>query len=306
MTRQTMDLPQEPGAAWPTGKVGYVALLGRPNAGKSTLLNTVLSYRLAAVSPKPQTTRRRWLGILSDADSQILFLDTPGVHIPKHALGQAMAHSIQSAIDDADVLVCLIDPTRPPGEEDRLVAETVAGAAKEVVLAVNKTDIATPEQIDCALAFYSQQLPERPIFRVCALASKSLVPLVDAIKSSLPSGPFFYSPENITDAVERDIASEIIREVALGALRQEVPHAIAVAVEEWEEHGDRRNVRAVLHVERQPQKLIVVGKGGSTIKAIRAKAERELSDQFGPTRLTIWVKVSRDWRRRATAVHDLL
>lgn len=290
---------------WPRGKVGYVALIGRPNVGKSTLLNTVLDYQLAAVSEKPQTTRKRWLGILCDDKSQILFLDTPGIHTPKHALGEAMEDGVRRALEDADVVVCLVDPTRSQGEEDERAAATVAGTAKPVILALNKTDIAREDQIRAARQFYEERVRPAVVVRISALNAASAAPLLDAVKDRLPTGPFLFPGDTITDAFEREIAAEMIRQAALDNLRQEIPHAIAVTIEEWQEDVEPRRVKAVIHVEREQQKHIVIGKGGSMIKKLTQSAEAAMARAIGPVRLTLWVKVSRDWRRKRSMVDDL-
>ncbi len=292
---------------WPTGQVGYLAILGRPNAGKSTFLNTVLDYKLAAVSSKPQTTRRRWTGICSDQDSQIIFLDTPGIHKPKHALGEVMQHTIRRAIKDADAILCLADPTRPPGEEDQMVAEAAAGSGKKLILAINKTDIASREEIATMRAFYTQRLPGAPVFEICASLLSSQQPLLQALKAAMPKGPFLFPPDTITDAFERQICAEMIREAIMQNLSDEVPHCTAVTIESWEEQGDGCKIQALLHTEREQQKQILIGRNGHMIKRLARQAERELAGiREGRVRLKLYVKVSPDWRQKKGAVHDLI
>lgn len=291
---------------WPSGRVGYVALLGRPNVGKSTLLNSLLDYHLAAVSAKPQTTRRRWLGIYCEDACQILFLDTPGVHQPKMALGEAMQGAVTKAVKDADVLVVLADALRTQGEEDGLVAERAAGARSPVLLAVNKCDAAGDEQIATAEVFYRQRLGDDvDVFHISGSTRDTLDGLLDAIRNHLPEGPFLYDPEELTDASVRELGADLIREAVMNELRQEVPHATAVTVETWDESSSPARVEATLHVERDSQKGIVVGQGGKTIGSIRRQAEALLSESFGPVDLSLWVKVSKDWRKRRTFVRDL-
>jgi len=290
---------------WPVGHVGYCAILGRPNAGKSTFLNGILDYHLAAVSSKPQTTRRRWLGILSDDESQILFLDTPGIHRPKHALGEFMQQAIQRAIGDADLLLCMVDPTRTQGDEEEMVAAAAKGG-KPVLIAINKTDIATQEEIRAARAFYAERLPDAPIFEIAAVSKSSLAGLRSAMRDALPLGPFLFPADTMTDAFERQIAAEIIRETALNALREEVPHSIAVTIDNWQETPKGYRIEAVLHVERDSQKHIVIGQGGSVVKRIRSLAQRELSEQWDArVNLRLFVKVSQDWRRKQSVLRDL-
>ncbi|NLF18514.1 MAG: GTPase Era [Lentisphaerae bacterium] len=295
----------QPQAAWPQGRVGYVGLLGRPNAGKSTLLNTILGQHLAAVSAQPQTTRRRFLGVYSAPGLQALFLDAPGVHRPAHELGQCMESAIDRVLAESDLILCLADPTRPPGAEDLLVAERAARAACPVFLVLNKVDRAGAADQARQEAFYRERLPQAPVFRLCALDRPSLEPLLAALREALPAGPFLHDPEAVTDAYTRDIGAELIREACLEQLRQEVPHAIAVTVDEWLDSGSPVRVQATLHVERDSQKRIVVGRGGAMIKAIRTAAEQKLAGLCdGPAALRLWVKVSPDWRQRRSLLRD--
>lgn len=293
-------------SSWPTGRVGYVALLGRPNTGKSTLLNTVLDYHLCAVSSKPQTTRKHFLCVLTDACSQILFLDAPGVHRPVHALDEAMSRAIEHTLGDADVVLCMTDATRAPGEEDTMVAQSAAGSGKPVVLAINKVDVASGEQVEQARRFFLDALPGAPVFCVSSIQADSLVPLLDAIRGMLPEGPFFYPPDTLTDVYERHIGAELIREALLENLREEIPHAMAVTIESWKELPDCRRVSANLYVERDGQRGIVLGHRGKMIGRIRETAQKKLEELCGmPVRLELWVKVLRDWRRKRGALREL-
>ncbi|OGV65142.1 MAG: GTPase Era [Lentisphaerae bacterium RIFOXYB12_FULL_65_16] len=294
-----------PDAVWPSGKVGYVALLGRPNTGKSTLLNSVLHTHLAAVSAKPQTTRRRLLGVLSDDDSQILFLDAPGVHVAKDILDEVMVETIERVLSDADLILCIADPTRAPGQEDSLVAKRAASAGKTTILAINKTDIATPEQVEAMHQFYRGVLGSTPSFRVAAVKPETLPPLLAGIRAALPTGPFLYDPETLTDTIERDIGAELIREAVLENLRQEIPHGIAVAIESWNDNEKRCRISAVLHVEREQHKAIVIGKDGAMIKQLRIDAVKQLVELCGKrVDLRLWVKVSPDWRQHRRQIQE--
>lgn len=291
---------------WPSGAVGYVALLGRPNAGKSTFLNTLLDYHLAAVSAKPQTTRRRWLGIYCETDCQILFLDTPGVHAHNLALGEEMRASIQRALSDADAIVVLTDAARTPGEEETMVAKIAAGAASPTMLAINKCDVADADQIAATRAFYADYLSKDvPVEQVCARQRDSVSPVLQWLREVLPQGPFLYSPDELSDATAREIGADLVREVVLEVLDDEVPHATAVTIESWEDGPRRAEVQATLHVERSSQKAIVVGRDGRTVGRIRREAQARLSEAFGPVRLSLWVKVSRNWRKHRSQVRDL-
>ena len=294
------------GDDWPRGRVGHVALLGRPNTGKSTLLNALLDFHLAAVSPKPQTTRRQLLGIASGAGYQFLFLDTPGVHEPQDELGEAMLNAVRGALRDADVVVCITDPTREPGAEDRLVAELGARAGKPVVLLLNKRDVHKPEQRQVTEAFYRQILPSDTLsLAVTALEPRTLEPLVEAIRARLPEGPFLYPADTLTTAFERQIGAELIRETLLDVLRDEVPHATAITIESWDESREERRISATLHVERDSQKAIIIGERGLQIKEIRQIACEKLEALVdAPVFLELWVKVSKDWRRHRTSLRD--
>jgi GTP-binding protein Era len=300
------SMPVSSDSDWPRGRVGYVALLGRPNVGKSTFLNTVIGQHLAAVSALPQTTRRRFLGIYSDVGVQMLFLDAPGVHRPADELGQCMDRAVLRVLGEADVVLCIADPTRAPGEEDGLVAARAAAATTEaVILALNKCDAATVEQMARTEAFYRGHLPAAVVQRVSALDRASLLPLLASITQALPEGPFLYDPEQLTDSFERDIGAELIREACLLHLRQEVPHALAVAIDEWADAARPVRIQATLHVERESQKGIVVGHGGAVIAAIRKDAQARLKVLCdGPVTLRLWVKVSPDWRERRGLLRD--
>lgn len=299
-------MPDSSDSHWPRGRVGYVALLGRPNVGKSTLLNAVVGQHLAAVSALPQTTRRRFLGIYSEAQVQMLFLDAPGVHRPADELGQCMERAVLRVLAEADVVLCVADPTRAPGEEDGLVASRAAAATTAaVILAINKCDAASAEQMRRSESFYREFIPTAVVQRVSALDRASLLPLLASITQALPEGPFLYDPEQLTDSFERDIGAELIREACLLHLRQEVPHALAVAIDEWADAASPVRIQATLHVERESQKGIVVGHGGAVIAAIRAAAQARLKVLCGgPVTLRLWVKVSPDWRERRGLLRD--
>jgi len=301
-----MDYPLEKLTPPRSGKTGYVALLGRPNTGKSTFLNTVLDRHLAAVSNKPQTTRKYLLGIYTDDDSQILFLDAPGVHCAKIAIDEAMDKSIERVLEDADVLVCMLDPTREPGEEDGLTAQRARKCRKPLVLAVNKVDIASEEQIERQLAFYRQYVPDAPVERLVALDREKLGGLMNRIKSLLPQGVFLYEPDELTDVYERDIAAEMIREVLLNELKQEVPHCIAVTVDSWKETDKKIRVEATLYIERENHKGIIIGQGGRMIKKIRTESTKKISEFCGcRIDLQLFVKVAPDWRQRKQFLKDI-
>ncbi len=281
------------------GKTGYVALLGRPNTGKSTFLNTILGCHLAAVSSKPQTTRRAMLGIYNDDDSQIIFLDAPGVHQEKIAIDEAMSEAVKRVLDDADIVLCLIDPTRQPGEEDGMAAKAAAGCGKTVLLVLNKSDIATTEQQNASLSFYRQFLPSSEAIKLTATLQPSAVALMEKIKNLLPEDIFLYDRDAVTTAYERDLAADLIREALLEKLQDELPHCIAVTIDTWEAKGTSLQIRATLNLEREAHKGMVIGKGGAMLKAIRKAALSKLLELCAETNisLSLFVKVVPNWRK---------
>lgn len=283
---------------WPVGHVGYVALLGRPNTGKSTFVNTVLNYHLSAVSSQPQTTRRNCLAVHTDGNAQLIFVDVPGVHVPSHELDESMARSVARALDDADLVLCLLDPTRPPGQEDELVTEAAARVSCPVFVALNKTDVATAEALAASEAFARNALPGAPVYQITATEAGSLRQLLADLVEALPEGPFLYPVDALTETPEREVAEELIREALLEQLREEVPHAIAVTVDSWREKTGHWDIRATLHVERNGQKAIVIGRNGEMLNRIRAAAVTKLREICpGRVLLKLWVKVAPEWRR---------
>lgn len=282
-----------------SGKTGFVALLGRPNTGKSTLLNTLLGCHLAAVSSKPQTTRKRMLGIHNDADSQVMFLDAPGVHDAKLAIGEAMTKSVERVLEDADLVVCLLDPTREPGTEDRMTAELARNCGKPVLLALNKTDLASAAQQQASLAFYQEIMPDMESVSLSAIDKDSAFNLLQRIKEMLPEGVFLFDRENLTDAYERDIAAELIREVLLEELQQEIPHSIAVVVNSWQAGTDRIRIDATLVLEREAHKGIVIGQAGHMIKKIKRRSIIKISE-FCEKKidLSLFLKILPNWRKQ--------
>ncbi len=296
----TLEIPQK-------GRTGYVALLGRPNTGKSTLLNTLLGCHLAAVSAKPQTTRRAMLGIYNDADAQVVFLDSPGVHPGHIALDEAMDETVAKVVEDADIVLCLADPTRAPGEEDAMVAKIVAGCGKPVVLALNKCDVSTEAQRAATLSFFRASLPSCDPVLLTATDATSARALMERLKALLPMGVFLYDREEITTAYERDVAADLIRETLLERLQDEIPHCIAVSVDSWRDDGALLQVEATLNLEREAHKGIVIGQGGRMIKALRRQAARKISElcQHPKVDLKLFVKVVPNWRRRRQFLKDM-
>jgi GTP-binding protein Era len=287
---------------------GYVALAGRPNVGKSTLLNRYLSQLVAAVSPRPQTTRRVQLGILSTPEAQVVFVDTPGLHLPRHRLGEAMNLAAQQAIADADVILALFDFSEPPTSEDRLVAERLAAlpAGKAGLAAINKVDLAAGTERDKRSLAFRSLLPPWEFWEISATRGDGCQALLARLIEGLPEGEPYFPEDQVTDAYERDIAADLIRAAAMRHLHQEVPHSLAVRVDEYQERGqDGVRITATIFVERDSQKGIVIGRGGEMLKAIGTEARREIQTMSGRScYLELHVRVQPDWRSDPKALSE--
>jgi GTP-binding protein Era len=291
----------------PGHRSGFVALVGKPNVGKSTLLNRLLAYRLAPVSPKPQTTRTRLRGILTlheaegdPADAQIVFVDTPGIHEPLHKLGRFMVDAASTAIPDADLVLFMVDLATPPADEDRTIAELLDRHAEgPVILALNKVDLLPPDAIEARIDGYLALFKPAVWVAVSATRGDRVEDLLRVIIVHLPEGPRYYPEDQISDVYLRDMAAELIREQAMVHLHHEVPHALTVVVEQFKERrADLTYVSATLVVERESQKGIVIGKGGQMIKRISREARLALEEVLDTQiYLDLHVKVIENWRR---------
>ena len=314
MTNSQPTSPQ-PTDPPPGHRSGFVALVGKPNVGKSTLLNRLLGQNIAPVSPKPQTTRTRLRGILTLhrdqgdlADAQIIFVDTPGIHEPLHRLGQLMVKVASSAIPDADVVLFIADLKTPPTGEDRTIAELVSQHAQgPVVLALNKVDLLSPGKVKPRAEDYLALIQPAAWFVISATRGDNVPELLEAIIAHLPEGPRYYPEDEVSNAYLRDIAGELIRAQAMTLLRDEVPHALAVTVEQFKERrADLTYIEATLIVERGSQKGIVIGKGGRMIKLISQEARAELEKMLDrQVYLDLRVKVVKNWRRNEAELRRL-
>ena len=274
--------------------------MGRPNVGKSTLVNALLGQKVAAVSPRPQTTRRRQLGILTTEHAQIVFIDTPGVHQPKHKLGEGMNADARQALEHSDLVLFLVDAAEPPTEEDQLLAGWLAeiGRPEKVLLVLNKLDAITPEVLAERQAAYQSLLPGVEVLAISATRGDEREALLARMAARLPEGTPFYPDEQITDLYERDIAADLVREACLIFLRDEVPHGIAVRIDEYQERGEQgAYIVATLFVERESHKGIVIGQNGGMLKKIGSAARREIEAMSGrKVFLELRVKVRKNWR----------
>lgn len=290
-------------------RAGYVALIGRPNVGKSTLMNSLLGQKIAAVSMRPQTTRQRQLGILTLDNAQAIFMDTPGLHVPVHKLGEYMNQVAEDALQDADVIVWLVEANSQPTEEDRLIASKLRGLKHlpPVVLALNKLDLLPEEELPVRMEAYRGLLPQAEMVAFSATTGVNQDKLLSAVLQRLPRGAPFFSQDQLTDFYERDIAADLIREAALLHLREEIPHGVAVRMDEYTERGESgAYIAATVFVERESHKAIAIGKGGEMLKRIGSTARHEIEAMSGrKVFLELRVKVNKNWRDKSDALRWL-
>ncbi len=288
---------------------GFICVAGRPNVGKSSLINLLLGQKIAAVSPRPQTTQRVQLGILTDDDSQMIFMDTPGIHKPLTKLGAAMNESAIDTISDADCVLWITDISAKPDTEDEIAAERIrAGSPEEKVLMVlNKCDLVNPNQLSENENFYKKLLPGAKRIPVSCRSGQGIPELLAELKSRLPEGPAFYDPDQITDLYEREIAADLIREALLKNLEDEIPHSIAVRIEEFIDRTETNSyINATLLLDRESHKGIVIGKGGSMLKKIGQDARKEIEKLTGrKIFLELRVKVMKNWRNDENLLRQL-
>jgi len=286
---------------------GFISIIGRPNVGKSTLVNALLGQKIAAVSPRPQTTRRRQLGILTREDAQLVFVDTPGIHNPRHKLGEILNEEAEEAMDGVDVIIFLFDVSGAPTEDDARIAALINKLPHRtpLVLAANKIDLVEPEALTPRLEAY-QALVRKAARTIPISAGRGdgLTDLMDHLIACLPVRPPEYEEDQVTDLYEKEIAADLIREAALLKLRDEVPHGIAVRVDEFTERENGvAYISATLFVERDSQKGIVIGEGGRMLKKIGTKAREEIESMGGrKIFLELRVKVEKDWRNNESAL----
>lgn len=279
---------------------GFIGLIGRPNVGKSTLLNRLIGQKVAIVSDKPQTTRTRMRGVLTRPGVQAVLVDTPGIHRPLHLLGEYMVNEAKSTIPDVDVVLFVVDGSEQPWSMDRQIASDIRTAGVPTVLAVNKADLIPPENLSRRVAAYESLGSFDRTLPVSAQTGLHMEELFEALVSFLPEGPQLYPDEWVSDHPEQFLMAEFIREQVLHRTREEVPHAVAVEIEEVQvQENGVTAVRATLYVERDSQKGILIGNGGQMLKEIGRGARHEIEALLGtPVFLQLWVKVKKDWRER--------
>lgn len=283
-------------------KSGYVAVIGRPNVGKSTLLNRLIGMRILAVSDKAQTTRNKINLIYSDDDSQIIFLDTPGMQTPRNELGDYMLRESSSALEDVDLITYIVDTSKIIGKQDRAILEKLKKIKdKKVILLINKIDSIPKEDILRLIEMYSKEMDFLDVIPISAREGDGTEIYLDTVKKNLPEGPKYYTDEYVTDRPMKFIVAEIIREKALRFLQEEVPHGVAVEIEKMEELEDRTNIIATIYVERDNHKGIIIGKNGAMLQKIGTQARHDLMDLLmTKVDLRIWVKVDKNWRDNET------
>ena len=287
-------------------KSGFVAIVGRPNAGKSTIVNTLVGRKIAIVSPRPQTTRNRIQGILSRDDAQIVLIDTPGIHKAENLLGRQMMNEAEQALEGIDILSLIVDASVEFGAGDRFSLEWVRRFKGPVFLLLNKVDRVSKPRLLPLIDRYRKLFEFSEIFPVSALTGEGCFDLVNAWLARLPEGPPYFPSDQFTDQPQRFLAAELIREKAIQATREEVPHAIAVRIDSFEEKTDLVKIRATMYVEREGQKAILIGKGGETVKRIGTLARKEIQSVLGArVFLELFVKVQPNWRQNPLVVRQL-
>ncbi|HEX2993344.1 MAG TPA: GTPase Era [Anaerolineales bacterium] len=288
----------------------FIAIIGRPNVGKSTLVNALLGQKIAAVSPQPQTTRKRQLGILTTDNAQLVFVDTPGIHQPRYKLGEFLNQEAQEALENVDVILWLVDASVKPTEEDKQIASLLGrvSAQTPLVLAANKIDLVPAEALTARVEAYQVSLRrEARVISISAAQNRNLDDLLNLLISLAPVRPPEFDEEQVTDSYERDIAADLIREACLHRLRDEVPHGVGVRVDEFlERDNGMLYIAATVFVERESQKGIVIGEGGKMLKQIGSSARREIEEMGGrQVYLELRVKVLKDWRNDENALRRL-
>ncbi|GAA1370877.1 GTPase Era [Peribacillus frigoritolerans] len=288
-------------------KSGFISIIGRPNVGKSTFLNRVIGQKIAIMSDKPQTTRNKVQGVLTQNDSQMIFIDTPGIHKPKHKLGDFMMKVATNTLKEVDLILFMINATEGYGRGDEFIIEKLQSVKTPVFLVVNKIDAMHPDDLLPIIEKYQQLYPFAAVVPISALEGNNVDTLLEQIKDHLPEGPQFYPADQVTDHPERFIISELVREKVLHLTREEIPHSVAVVIDSIKkmDNSDTINVMATIVVERDSQKGIVIGKQGKMLKEVGSRARVDIENLLGSkVFLELWVKVQKDWRNKASQLRD--
>ena len=286
---------------------GFVSIIGRPNVGKSTFLNYVIGQKIAIMSNKPQTTRNKIQGVYTSEHSQIIFIDTPGIHKPKHKLGDFMMKVAQNTLKEVDVILFMVNVTEKFGSGEKFILEKLQNVEAPVFLVLNKIDQTAKEEILQVIAQYKDRYSFAEIVPISALTGKNIDTLLKQIEKYMPEGPMYYPSDQVTDHPERFIVSELIREKVLHLTREEIPHSIAVMVEKisTENEGRSVHIHATIIVERDSQKGIVIGKQGKMLKEVGIRARKDIENLFGSkVFLELWVRVEKNWRDKASYLRE--
>ncbi|EGQ2700984.1 GTPase Era [Staphylococcus pseudintermedius] len=288
-------------------KSGFVTIIGRPNVGKSTFVNRVIGHKIAIMSDKAQTTRNKIQGVMTQQDAQIVFLDTPGIHKPKHKLGDYMMKVAKNTLSEIDAVMFMVNVNEEIGRGDEYIMEMLKTVKTPVFLVMNKIDLVHPDALMPRIEQYQRYMDFAEIIPISALEGHNVDHFINVLKSYLPEGPQYYPDGQISDHPEQFVVSELIREKILQTTSEEIPHAIGVNVERMtQESEDRVHIEAVIYVERDSQKGIVIGKGGKKLKEVGKRARLDIEHLLGSkVYLDLWVKVQKDWRNKSSFIKQM-
>ncbi|MCG1815522.1 GTPase Era [Staphylococcus epidermidis] len=288
-------------------KSGFVSIIGRPNVGKSTFVNRVIGHKIAIMSDKAQTTRNKIQGVMTRDDAQIIFIDTPGIHKPKHKLGDYMMRVAKNTLSEIDAIMFMVNVNEDIGRGDEYIMEMLKNVKTPIFLVLNKIDLVHPDTLMPKIEQYQSYMDFTDIIPISALEGLNVDHFIDVLKSFLPEGPKYYPDNQISDHPEQFVVSEIIREKILHLTSDEIPHAIGVNVDRMiKEDEDRVRIEATIYVERDSQKGIVIGKGGKKLKEVGKRARRDIEMLLGSkVYLELWVKVQRDWRNKVNFIRQI-
>ncbi len=288
-------------------KSGFVSIIGRPNVGKSTFMNRVIGHKIAIMSDKAQTTRNKIQGVMTRNDAQIIFLDTPGIHKPKHKLGDYMMRVAKNTLSEIDAIMFMVNVNEEIGRGDEYIMEMLKNVKIPVFLVLNKIDLVHPDALMPRIEQYQKYMNFTEIVPISALEGLNVDHFIDVLKTYLPEGPKYYPDDQISDHPEQFVVSEIIREKILHLTSEEIPHAIGVNVDRMiKENDERVRVEATIYVERDSQKGIVIGKGGKKLKEVGKRARHDIEMLLGSkVYLELWVKVQKDWRNKVNFIRQM-
>ncbi|OHS15153.1 GTPase Era [Staphylococcus sp. HMSC55D02] len=288
-------------------KSGFVSIIGRPNVGKSTFVNRVIGHKIAIMSDKAQTTRNKIQGVMTRDDAQIIFIDTPGIHKPKHKLGDYMMRVAKNTLSEIDAIMFMVNVNEDIGRGDEYIMDMLRNVKTPVFLVLNKIDLVHPDSLMPRIEAYQKYMNFTEIVPISALEGLNVDHFIDVLKSHLPEGPKYYPDDQISDHPEQFVVSEIIREKILHLTSEEIPHAIGVNVDRMiKENKDRVRIEATIYVERDSQKGIVIGKGGKKLKEVGKRARHDIEMLLGSkVYLELWVKVQKDWRNKVNFIRQI-